>query len=117
MYGRMLLQIDSHRREVASQILRWVVMARRPLTLHELAAAVDIKPLPFLNREQVIRDYISLCESFLTIRKDEVSPIHQSAKDYLLRESPDSNPILEQYFRIVPERIHFQLAQACLGHL
>ncbi|KAL1988196.1 hypothetical protein VTN96DRAFT_726 [Rasamsonia emersonii] len=118
MYGRMLLQIDSHRRDVASQILRWVAMARRPLTLHELAAAIDIKPLPLLNSEQVIRDYISLCESFLTIHKDgKVSLIHQSAKDYMLRGSPDSNPILEQYFRILPEKAHFQLAQTCLAYL
>ncbi|KAL1968899.1 hypothetical protein VTN77DRAFT_1260 [Rasamsonia byssochlamydoides] len=100
MYGRMLLQVDRRRREAASQILRWVAMARRPLTLHELAASIDIEPSPPLSCEQAIRDYISLCELFLTIQEDEVRLIHPSAKAYLLRENPDSNQTLEKYFRI-----------------
>ena len=47
LYARMLLQINDHRRETAAKILRWVVMAVRPLTLSELSAAIEttVKPL------------------------------------------------------------------------
>jgi NACHT domain len=41
LYARMLLQIDVDRRETAANILCWVVMAVRPLTLSELSAAIE----------------------------------------------------------------------------
>ncbi|MCJ1398835.1 hypothetical protein MMC11_002036 [Xylographa trunciseda] len=41
LYARMLLQIDVGRQEIAARILRWVVMAVRPLTLSELSTALE----------------------------------------------------------------------------
>jgi ankyrin repeat domain-containing protein 50 len=53
-YARMLLQIDVDRRETAAQILRWVVMAVRPLTLSELSAAIEttVRGSPSKNRQE-----------------------------------------------------------------
>jgi len=60
LYTRMLLQINVDRRETAAKILRWVVMAIRPLTLSELSAAIEIAPKTSVgfSCEEVIRDQV-----------------------------------------------------------
>jgi Ankyrin repeats (3 copies) len=116
LYTRILLQIDVERRQTAAKILRWTVMAIRPLTLSELSVAVDVKPSAGFSHDEVIRDQVSYCGYFLTIKEDEVSLIHQSAKDYLLRKSRDSNPELEDFW--VKEDIGNQeVAQKCFYYL
>ena len=118
LYNRMLLQIDDHRRETVAKILLWVVMAVRPLTLSELSAAIetDVRPSIGLSCDEVIRDQVAFCGHFLTIKYNEVSLIHQSAKDYLLRKSPDSNPNLK-IFRIAEETGNLEIARKCLAYL
>lgn len=44
IYARLLLQIDAVHRETAAKILRWVVMAVRPLTLSELSIVIGSAP-------------------------------------------------------------------------
>ncbi|RFU32974.1 hypothetical protein B7463_g3376, partial [Scytalidium lignicola] len=113
IYSRMLLQINSRRRQTSAKILRWVTMALRPLSLQELAAAVSIQSSSTLiNAERAILDEITLCGLFLKVQGQEVSLVHQSAKDYLMREEVESNPVLEE-FRIKPERAHLELARTC----
>ncbi len=116
IYSRMLLQVENSRRRVSSLILRWVTMAIRPLTLPELAAVVGIQSSTHISSNQAIRDQITLCGYFLKIQHQEVSLVHQSARDYLLRENPDDSPILEE-FRIKPEKTHFELARVCLDYI
>lgn len=41
LYARMLLQIGNSRREFAAKTLKWVVMAKRPLTLRARSCARD----------------------------------------------------------------------------
>jgi hypothetical protein len=116
LYARMLLQIHVDRRETAAKILRWTVMAIRPLTLSELSIAVDVKPSIGFSRDEVIRDQVSCCGYFLTIKEDEVGFIHQSAKDYLLRKGPDSKPELEN-FRVKEDIGNLEVAQKCFYYL
>ena len=119
LYGRMLLQIDSDRRELAAKILLWVVMAIRPLTLSELGTAVGIdtpEPSDGFSLAEAVRDQVSYCGSFLTIETDEVGLIHQSAKDYLLRETQDNNPELEA-FRVKKEVGNLKIARKCMDYL
>jgi len=118
LYARMLLQIDTKRRELAAKILLWVVIATRPLTLSELGTAVgiDTEPSGGFSLAQVTRDQVSYCGSFLTIETDEVRLVHQSAKDYLLRETPDSNSELE-VFRVKREAGNLEVARKCLKYL
>jgi hypothetical protein len=118
LYARMLLQIDVDRQEIAAKILHWVVMAVRPLTLSELSAAIEtaVKPSVMFNCDEVMRDQVSYCGYFLTIKEDEVGLIHQSAKDYLLRKSRDSNPELE-VFRVKEEIGNLEIARKCLDYL
>jgi len=120
MYDRMLLQIDARRKEIAAKVLLWVVMAVRPLTLSELGTAIelDIKCRGDFSIDQVTRDQVVNCGSLLSIdsETDQVRLIHQSAKDYLLRKTPHSNPDLEP-FRIKEEAGTNQVAKKCFDYL
>jgi hypothetical protein len=117
IYSRMLLQIPMERRQISSLILRWVTMALQPLQLQELAAVVDVQPsFPLLTREHATRDAIAQCGPLLIVQEQEVSLVHQSARDYLLRRERGCNAVPEE-FRIEPERAHLELAQSCLQYI
>ena len=119
LYTRILLQIDSGRREIAARILRWVVMAYRPLTLSELSIAIETTIGPSIvgfTREEMMRDQVSHCGYFVVIKDDEVGLIHQSAKDYLLREACDPDPELEA-FRVKEKVANLEIARKCLNYL
>jgi hypothetical protein len=85
LYGRMLKQIqqlDRDNPDLCLIVLATATLVYRPLHLVELAA---VSGLP----EQIARDtrfvdgIVRLCGSFLTVREDYVTLVHQSAKDYL----------------------------------
>ena len=137
IYGRILLQIEDSRRETAARVLRWVVMAFRPLTLAELSAAIQSMLPNSLAYDDAIRDYVEFCGPFLkltdslaSLQKDDTFPgvatsrldnfevglVHQSAKDYLLRGSPDNNPVLER-FRVNPGEANMEIAHVCYDYL
>jgi hypothetical protein len=89
-------------------------MAARPLQLQELAAAVEIQStLPLITAEQAARDAVALCGPLLKVQEQEVSLVHQSARDYLLRTGRDSDAVLET-FRVNLESAHLELARKCL---
>jgi ankyrin repeat protein len=115
IYNRMLLQIEGSQRAIATKILSWVAMAVRPLKIQELATAIGIHPSAHVSQDQAIRDYVTLCGSFLKLHEDEVGFVHQSAKDYLLEKEVRQNSILEG-FRIKPEKAHLELARRCLDY-
>jgi Ankyrin repeats (3 copies)/NACHT domain/Ankyrin repeats (many copies)/Ankyrin repeat len=122
LYGRMLRHIPSRRRETTAKILRWVVVAVRPLTLLELSTAIRItaEDSSGLSCQEMMRAQVSHCGHLLTITNtptgQEVGLIHQSAKDYLLRETRD--PIAElEFFRIKKETANLEVARRCLGYL
>ena len=115
IYSRMLLRIPAERREMSRAILRWVTMAARPLQLQELAAATDVRPSsPLLTVDQATRDAVALCGPLLRVQEREVSLVHQSARDYLLRTERDNDAVLEA-FRLNLESAHLELARNCLN--
>tara|TARA_R110002003_G_scaffold1184_5_gene22605 strand:+ start:12133 stop:14583 length:2451 start_codon:yes stop_codon:yes gene_type:complete len=114
IYGRMLQRIQAKQREVSRAILRWVTMTVRPLQLQELAAAAGvIVTSSKITVEQATRDAITHCGPLLKVQEQEVSLVHQSARDYLLRKERDSDAVLEA-FRLDTEGAHFELARKCL---
>jgi ankyrin repeat protein len=115
IYNRMLLQIPARHREVSQAILRWVTMAVRPLRLEELATAADVRSYSSqITVEQTARDAVTLCGPLLKLQEQEVSLVHQSAREYLLRKEPDNDAVLEA-FRLSTEPSHFQVVQKCLS--
>lgn len=114
IYSHMLLQIPAKQRELSCTILRWVTMTVRPMQLQELAAATGVRPFSALvTIEQAICDAIALCGPLLKVQEQEVSLVHQSARDYRLRKERDSDAVLEA-FRLDTEGAHLELAQNCL---
>ncbi|PHH51573.1 Vegetative incompatibility protein HET-E-1 [Ceratocystis fimbriata CBS 114723] len=85
LYERMLEQIcDLDDAKLCKDIIANVLVTYRPVTLDELYVLVEA--LDDLEKDDVIR-VVSLCGSFLTVHKNIVSFVHQSAKDYFLEKA------------------------------
>jgi len=83
LYERMMQQIsNSDDASLCKQILALVGIAYQPITLDELLTLVE-QLEDVANDPKSIREIIGLCGSFLTLRKDTVYFVHQSAKDFL----------------------------------
>ncbi|KAK3352520.1 hypothetical protein B0T25DRAFT_542167 [Lasiosphaeria hispida] len=83
LYNRMMGQIGVNGHAATCQrILSTATLASRPLRLLELQI------LAGLNKTDDMEMAVNLCASFLTIRRDNVYLIHQSAKDYLIEHAP-----------------------------
>ena len=84
--------------------------------MEELGHAVGIHPTEDIGLEELVKDHIEHCGQLLVLKKRRINLIHQSVRDYLLREDIDSNTVLEQ-FRVKKESAHFEIAQVCLQSL
>jgi hypothetical protein len=82
LYRRMMGQIrDSADDDLCTRILAVISVVYRPVTLDELESFVDMPGGASLT------EIIELCGSFLTLQEQIVSFVHQSAKEYLLKEA------------------------------
>ena len=83
LYKRMMQQMsETDDAEVCRQVLASTAVLYRPVTILELVALV--KQLEdFVDDLESVREIVSFCGSFLTIREDIVYFVHQSAKDFL----------------------------------
>ncbi|KAH3938657.1 hypothetical protein HBH98_243200 [Parastagonospora nodorum] len=87
LYKRMMQQIgESDDAEICRGILASTAVLYRPVTIPELAALVE-QLEDFVNDLESVREIVSLCGSFLTLRDDTVYFVHQSAKDFLLAKA------------------------------
>jgi hypothetical protein len=86
-YERMMTQIcRSDDSKLCKQILATVATVYAPITLTELTSLVDMLEDASDDIDS-LHEIIGLCGSFLTIRKDRIYFVHQSAKDYLLAKA------------------------------
>jgi archaellum biogenesis ATPase FlaH len=89
LYKRMMRQIcNSDKASLCKQILALVAIVYRPITLQELTSLVEMLE-DMADDLESIREIISLCGSFLTIREGTIYFVHQSAKDFLFKEEFD----------------------------
>jgi hypothetical protein len=58
----------------------------RPVTIQELVALVGQLD-DFVDDLESVREIVSLCGSFLTLREDTVYFVHQSAKDFIVAKA------------------------------
>ncbi|KAF2820928.1 HET-domain-containing protein [Ophiobolus disseminans] len=87
LYKRMMHQIsESDDAKICRGILASTAISYRPMTIPELAALVE-QLEDFVNDLELVREIVSLCGSFLTLRDDTVYFVHQSAKDFLLAKA------------------------------
>jgi hypothetical protein len=102
----MLHHIDIKYRHISARTLKWIAIAARPLNLQELACAIE-------TSIEGMADMVAICQPLLKISDGRVLFIHQFAKEYLLREQPDEDPVAEG-FRVEPRECHAEIAHRCL---
>ena len=86
LYQRMLTQIcESDDADLCKQILAIVSTVYRPITLMETTSIIETLA-DIANDHKSLAAIIGLCGSFLSLREDTVSFVHQSAKDFLMKK-------------------------------
>jgi hypothetical protein len=113
LYSRMIRNISAEKLHTCISILRWVALAVRTLTVHELADAVEWHVPSELTPDQAAQDYISMCKSLIYLQCGRVVLVHQSVKDYLLRTHPDDDPLVESV-RVKKAESHLAMADRCI---
>ena len=112
LYQRTLEMMSKGTRgkALAKAILTWTICARRPLSVEELRCALklDIKEtVPALDKS-----IASICGHLVYVdHNTRVQIIHQTARDYLLKEDIDSE------FTVSGADGNFRLARTCLQYL
>jgi hypothetical protein len=87
LYERMMKQIrHSDYTDLCNQILASIAIVYRPVTLTELTSLIDVHK-DMSDDIESLQEIVGFCGSFLTVRKDAIYFIHQSAKDYLLAKA------------------------------
>jgi hypothetical protein len=86
----MIAQIySSDDADLYKQILASIAVVYRPITLKELTSLIVM--LNDMTDDLVsVREEIGFCGSFLTIREGTIYFVHQSAKDFLLKNTSDN---------------------------
>lgn len=86
LYERMMQQINaSDDAELCKQVLASITLVYQPITLTELVSITEL--LEDIVDEAELREIVSLCGSFLTLRADTIYFVHQSAQDFLLTKA------------------------------
>ncbi|KAJ5559388.1 hypothetical protein N7513_001787 [Penicillium frequentans] len=87
LYGRMIDQVrKSEDAELCKEILAVMSTVFRPITLHELTSLIEL--LDDNDDDYTpLEEMIAFCGSFLTLREHTIVFVHQSAKEYLLKQA------------------------------
>ncbi|KAL9071941.1 MAG: hypothetical protein Q9161_003873 [Pseudevernia consocians] len=125
LYDRILSQIDADCVEIAKLVLCWVAVARRPLTVEELAMASVLgteeweknttPPDDLLNQ---LKDGFKCCEPLVYLNEDAntINLVHQSAKDYLLGKYLQEHVNLSKY-HIITDKTNLLMFRTCWTYL
>ena len=108
LYRQMMGQIrDSEDADLCERILAVVSAVYRPVTLDEMPSFIDL-PDGVSGNDEALSEIIGLCGSFLTLQERTISFVHQSVKEFLLKEA--SNTL----FPAGIEGIHHQILSRSL---
>ncbi|KAF2008821.1 WD40 repeat-like protein [Aaosphaeria arxii CBS 175.79] len=87
LYRQMMLQLNEEPdAKICRQVLASTALLYRPVTIPELITLVE-QLEDFVDNLESVREIVSLCGSFLTLREDTIYFVHQSAKDFLFAEA------------------------------
>ncbi|CAG8105725.1 unnamed protein product [Penicillium salamii] len=86
LYGRMIDQVrNSEDAESCKRILAVMSIVYRPIAFDELVSLVEL-PDDLSSDSEALSELIEICGSFLAVRQDTIIFVHQSAKEFLLKE-------------------------------
>ncbi|CAN9427009.1 unnamed protein product [Alternaria alternata] len=110
-YKRMMSGIsESEDAETCRCVLATTAILFRPVVIEELIAIVE--PLKeFADDLETVREIVKLCGSFLTITRDTVYLVHQSAQDFLLADAK------HEIFPNGIDMVHQEIFRGSLGVL
>jgi hypothetical protein len=109
LYQRMLSQIcNSDDADLCKQILAIISTVYQPITLTEISSIVKTLE-DIADDHKSLAAIIGLCGSFLALRQGTISFIHQSAKDFLVKEASDGifpSGIEDVHYTIFSQSLH-----------
>lgn len=120
LYKQMIQQISKQPdAKVCKQILALVALMYRPITIKELTSLVsglqDRRLQHVVKYPGALHKIVSSCGSFLTLREETVYFVHQSAKDFLLRQSKGtSKGAFDEIFPSGTSDVHHAIFSASL---
>ena len=121
-YQRALERVVRNRKaDVARKMFRWVVAAKRPLSLMEIREAIAVEPCqPFSQQDKLVNDVEQLvpwCGNLLVLDEEGglVQFAHHSVKDYLL--SANVPEISSHQFRIEILDVDHEAGEICCTYL
>jgi hypothetical protein len=86
LYSRMIDQVrNSEDAELCKRILAVMSVVYRPIAFDELASLVEI-PDDLSDDCEALAEIIAVCGSFLAVQEENIIFVHQSAKEFLLKE-------------------------------
>lgn len=117
MYAQILIAIPADWIPTVQALLKWTLVATRPLRLVELTVAIRLACRFAVNLQQV-QTAISLCGSLLVVQRQECLVAHQSVYDFFL--GPDAR--LQRDSRLLPflfreSWVHSELTNQCVQYL
>ena len=115
-YRHMLQQIDAKHQRNVYQMLCWITVAVRPLTLSELSVIIESPASHLMSPEGAVCDGVTFSEGLLETRGDEVTFVHISAKDFLLSDETGNDESLQR-FHVGLEKLHYERAQFCYDYI
>jgi ankyrin repeat protein len=116
----------------AKRVLRLVLAAERPLSWKEMNTALailDMKEkgekcdlecdLELDSREAFVKKIENLCGLFVTVVDGKIYLIHQTAKEFLVKNSGDPNSWSPSCWKhtFTPEASHLEVSRACIWYL
>lgn len=128
VYAKILAEIDLISRDKAKRVLRWILFAKRPLTMEELRIVLAIWPdhsyiSELRNRVENNLNYFlsTLFGPLLKIENGIVGFVHESAQDFLtdlaLMRKYDTQESSVSVFYSSPTDSNICLAIDCLTYL
>ena len=126
-YERILSR--SHNFEEAKRLLHIIVAAERPLTLKEMSVAFALREnhrsygdLNLRSEERFRENVRDLCGLFVTIIDLKIYLLHQTAKEFLVQNTPanDRKSVQSNFkwkYSLRPQESHRILAEICIWHL
>ena len=116
LYQRMMANISSQSarfQDIAFRILTWASCAFRPLTIAELAAALQPEFDGFVSLSETVGQ---ICGQFIRVDSGSISLIHSTARHFLLNNMPQSTSAMRPGTN-GQQAGHDRLAIACLQYL
>lgn len=124
-YERILQRITEHQRPYAQAILSIIVGAKRPLTVGEVSLAFSAMELrtenesPFENLDSSLFEnkLRQICGLFVYVNHSKFFLIHQTAKEFLLDNSPNNFFWYSWKSSLVAAQVELDMATRCINYL